>query len=73
MVPASQRRRANIIRTPAQAPNAFRDCVPNFLAALSDWDFSPQVPDSAFVFQPPAGVTQVDVKANAQGAPAPAK
>jgi hypothetical protein len=46
---------------------------PTFSAELSDWDFSPQVPDSVFVFQPPAGVTQVEMKANAPGAPAPAK
>jgi hypothetical protein len=46
---------------------------PTFSAELSDWDFSPQVPDSAFVFQPPAGVTQVEMKANTPGAPAPAK
>lgn len=46
---------------------------PNFVAELSDWNFSPQVPDSAFVFQPPAGVTQVEMKASAPGAPAPPK
>jgi hypothetical protein len=37
---------------------------PIFIAELSDWDFSIQVPDSDFVFQPPAGVTQVELKAS---------
>jgi len=35
---------------------------PIFIAELSNWDFSVQVPDSDFVFQPPAGVTQVELK-----------
>jgi hypothetical protein len=38
---------------------------PIFIAELSGWDFSIQPPDSAFVFQPPAGVTQVELKASA--------
>jgi hypothetical protein len=46
---------------------------PTFSAELSDWDLSPQVPDSVFVFQPPAGITQVEMKPTAPGAPAPAK
>ena len=37
---------------------------PIFIAELSDWDFSIQAPDSDFVFQPPAGVTQVELKAS---------
>jgi hypothetical protein len=35
---------------------------PIFVADLSDWDFSINTPDSAFVFRPPAGVTQVGLK-----------
>ncbi|HTQ35126.1 MAG TPA: DUF2092 domain-containing protein [Stellaceae bacterium] len=46
---------------------------PSFIAELSDWDFSTKIPDAAFVFQPPAGVVQVDVKAGNASAPAPAK
>jgi hypothetical protein len=44
---------------------------PNFVAELSDWDFSTQAPDSDFEFKPPAGVTQVDwgTKASASSAP----
>ena len=42
---------------------------PNFVADLSGWDFSIQTPDSAFVFQPPPGVTQVELKASAATAP----
>ena len=38
---------------------------PIFIAELSGWDFSIQPPDSDFVFQPPAGVTQVELKASA--------
>jgi ABC-type phosphate transport system substrate-binding protein len=34
---------------------------PIFIAELSNWDFSVQVRDSDFVFQP-AGVTQVELK-----------
>jgi hypothetical protein len=37
---------------------------PIFIAELSDWDFSIQVADSDFVFQPPPGVTQVELKAS---------
>lgn len=37
---------------------------PIFIAELSDWDFSIQAPDSDFIFQPPAGVTEVELKAN---------
>jgi hypothetical protein len=38
---------------------------PIFIAELSGWDFSIQPPDSDFVFQPPASVTQVELKASA--------
>jgi hypothetical protein len=38
---------------------------PIFIAELSGWDFSIQPPDSDFVFRPPAGVTQVELKASA--------
>ena len=37
---------------------------PIFIAELSDWDFSIQPPDRDFVFQPPPGVTQVELKAS---------
>jgi hypothetical protein len=33
-----------------------------FIAELSNWDFSFQVSDSDFAFQPLAGVTQVELK-----------
>ena len=38
---------------------------PIFIAELSGWDFSIQPPDSDFVFQPPASVTQVELRASA--------
>ena len=38
---------------------------PIFIAEPSNWDFSIQAPDSDFVFQPPAGATQVELKASA--------
>lgn len=40
---------------------------PNFIAALSNWDFSTPPSNSDFTFAPPAGVTKVDFasKANA--------
>ena len=46
---------------------------PTFLAELSDWDLSIHPTDAEFTFQPPAGVTQVEMKAKAGAAPAPAK
>jgi hypothetical protein len=46
---------------------------PNFVAEMSDWDFSIQAPDSAFEFKPPAGVTQVDWGAQPSAASAPQK
>ena len=44
---------------------------PIFVADLSGWDFSIQSLDSDFVFQPPPGVAQVELKASA--APVPPK
>ena len=38
---------------------------PIFIAELSGWDFLIKPPDSDFVFQPPAGVTQLELKASA--------
>ena len=46
---------------------------PSFIAELSDWDFPTQIPDSTFVFQPPAGVMKVDANAGGSALPAPAK
>ncbi len=37
---------------------------PIFVADLFDWDFSINTPASAFVFRPPAGVTEVELKAS---------
>ena len=34
---------------------------PRFIAELSNWDFSSHHPDTDFVFQPPAGVKQVEL------------
>ena len=34
---------------------------PNFIAEFSDWKFAP-APDTDFVFQPPAGFQQVELK-----------
>jgi hypothetical protein len=36
---------------------------PDFIAELSDWNFSISTPDSEFEFTPPAGVTQVELAA----------
>ena len=38
---------------------------PIFITELSGWDFSIQPPDRDFVFEPPAGATQVELKASA--------
>jgi hypothetical protein len=46
---------------------------PTFIAELSDWDFSTRLPDTAFVFQPPAGVVQVEMKASSSAPPAAVK
>jgi hypothetical protein len=36
---------------------------PRFFAELSDWNFSIEAPDGQFEFNPPAGVTRVDLQA----------
>jgi hypothetical protein len=36
---------------------------PSFIAEFSDWSFSAHPADAEFVFQPPAGATQVDLQA----------
>jgi hypothetical protein len=36
---------------------------PSFIAELSDWNFSVHPADAEFVFQPPAGATQVELAA----------
>jgi hypothetical protein len=36
---------------------------PSYIAAFSNWDFSIQPTDSDFTFTPPAGATQLDLKA----------
>jgi hypothetical protein len=46
---------------------------PTFLAELSDWDFSVHPTDADFAFQPPAGVTQVELTAKSGAVPAPEK
>ncbi len=46
---------------------------PNFIAEISDWDFSTQFPDSDFVFHPPAGAQQVKMTPKVGTAPQPAK
>jgi hypothetical protein len=46
---------------------------PRFIAELSDWNFDIQAPDSDFEFKPPAGVTQVDLVARGDAAPATSK
>ncbi len=46
---------------------------PNFIAELSDWDFSTQFPDSDFVFNPPPGVQQVKMTPKANMASEPSK
>jgi hypothetical protein len=46
---------------------------PNFIAEFSDWNFNIHPSDADFVFQPPAGAMQVEVKATTASAPAKAK
>ena len=46
---------------------------PTFLAELSDWDFSIHPADADFIFQPPAGVTQVVLRPKSSGIPASTK
>jgi len=43
---------------------------PTFLAELSDWDLAIHPADADFVFQPPAGVTKVELTAKAGAIPA---
>jgi hypothetical protein len=45
---------------------------PRFIAELSNWDFTGP-PDTAFVFQPPAGVTQVEMAAGSSSPPTTTK
>lgn len=46
---------------------------PDFIAELSDWNFSIHSPDSDFEFKPPAGVTQVELKFQARAVSPPSK
>jgi len=46
---------------------------PTFFAELSDWNLSVQPTDADFTFQPPAGVTEVELKPRTDAAPASAK
>jgi hypothetical protein len=46
---------------------------PDFIAELSDWNFSIHTPDSEFEFKPPAGITQVELKPEARAASPPSK
>jgi hypothetical protein len=46
---------------------------PNFVAELSDWDFSIQPTDADFEFQPPAGAKEVALKPATVVSPAKAK
>jgi hypothetical protein len=46
---------------------------PTFVAELSDWDFSVHPADADFAFQPPAGVTKVELTAKPGATPAPGK
>jgi hypothetical protein len=46
---------------------------PDFIAELSDWNFSIHTPDSEFEFTPPAGVTQVELAAEARTPSPPPK
>jgi hypothetical protein len=46
---------------------------PNFIAEFSDWNFTVHPSDSDFVFQPPAGAAQVELKPVAAAAPAKKK
>jgi hypothetical protein len=43
---------------------------PSFIAEFSDWNFDVHPTDADFTFQPPAGATQVELKAHAVKAPA---
>jgi hypothetical protein len=46
---------------------------PNFVADLSEWDFSSRPADNLFVFQPPAGATKVELKPRGSATPASAR
>ena len=46
---------------------------PDFVAELSDWNFSIRSPDSEFEFKPPPGVSQVELSAGARTASPPTK
>jgi hypothetical protein len=47
---------------------------PRYIGELSNWEFGTQHPDTEFVFQPPAGVTQVELATGTSSPPsAPAK
>jgi len=46
---------------------------PNFVADLSDWDFTTRPADSEFVFQAPAGATATELKPRGATAPTPPK
>jgi hypothetical protein len=46
---------------------------PNFLAEMSNWNFSVQLPDSDFEFKPPAGVAEADLQPKSSGSSTPAK
>jgi hypothetical protein len=43
---------------------------PSFVAELSDWNFDVRPSDAEFVFQPPEGAVQVELKAARKAAPA---
>ena len=42
---------------------------PNFIAEFSDWNFSARPSDAEFVFQPPAGAKQVELKSATAAVP----
>jgi hypothetical protein len=46
---------------------------PTFIATFSDWNLAATATDADFVFQPPAGAAQVDLKTVAPAAAGPAK
>ena len=46
---------------------------PNFIAEFSDWNLNIHPSDADFVFQPPAGAVQVELKPVATAAPAKKK
>ena len=36
---------------------------PQYIASMSDWDFSPQIPRDAFTYTPPAGAEKISIRA----------